>query len=99
MTYRNRKLLDLAHDMPCQARFPHVCNGPSVPAHSNQQIFGRGFAHKSDDCFFAALCPAAHDLIDGRSPGMDKETKQAEWLAAYVATQRWLWQNNLVRAA
>jgi hypothetical protein len=84
MTYRNRKLLDLAHEIPCQATFPHVCNGPSVPAHSNQQAHGRGHAHKSDDCFFAAVCPAAHDAIDGRPGGMDRETKQAEWNRAYV---------------
>lgn len=99
MTYRNRRLLDLAHDMPCQARFPHTCNGPSVPAHSNQQIFGRGFAHKSGDMFFAAICPAAHDQIDGRHPGMDKETKQAEWLRAYIATQQWIWENGKVKVA
>jgi hypothetical protein len=99
VTYRNRKLLDLAHDMPCQARFPHVCNGPSVPAHSNQQIFGRGFSHKSPDCFFAAVCPAAHDAIDGRAPGMDRETKQAEWQRAYIATIQWLWENEKLKVA
>lgn len=96
MTYRNRKLLDLAHDMPCQARFAHVCNGPSIPAHSNQQMYGRGHAHKSDDCFFAAVCPAAHDAIDGRAGGLEREIKQAEWLFAFIATQRYLWENKKI---
>jgi hypothetical protein len=91
--------LDLAHDIPCQAQFPHVCNGPSIPAHSNQQIHGRGFAHKTHDCFIAAVCPAAHDAIDGRSRGMDKETKQAEWNRAYIATQIYLWNNGKVKVA
>lgn len=99
MTYRNRKLLDLAHEMPCQAQFKHVCNGPTVPAHSNQQIHGRGHAHKSHDCFFAGVCPAAHDQLDGRSGGMDKETKQAEWNRAYIATQTYLWENGKVKVA
>jgi hypothetical protein len=88
MTHRAKKLTDLAHEIPCQAQFKHDCTGRweqengkylSVPAHSNQQAHGRGSYHKSHDCFFAAVCPPAHDLIDGRTPGMDKETKQAEW--------------------
>jgi hypothetical protein len=108
VTYRNRKLLDLAHEIPCQARFPHDCTGQwvqdngkylCVPAHSNQQLFGRGGWHKSDDIFFAAVCPPAHDAIDGRTPGMDRETKAAEWLAAYVGTQRHIWSHGLVEVA
>ena len=99
MTYRNRKLLDLSHDMPCQADFDHICNGPSVPAHSNQQIFGRGIGHKSHDCFFAGVCPAAHDQLDGRANGLDRETKQALWLRAYISTQIWLWENGKVKVA
>lgn len=106
MTYRNRRLLDIAHEIPCQAQFEHDCTGRwvtengkylCVPAHSNQQMWGRGHGHKSNDCFFAAVCPPAHDQIDGRHPGMDKETKQAEWVRAYIATQRWMWENELLK--
>lgn len=96
MTYRNKRLTDLAHHAPCFAKFPHQCNGPSVPCHSNELRFGRGGGHKSNDCFFAACCPTAHDLIDGRAGGWDKETKHAEWMLAYIATQVWLWETGRV---
>lgn len=99
MTYRNRNLLDLAHEAPCCAQFPHRCNGQSVPAHSNELLYGRGASHKSDDIFHAAVCPEAHDYIDGRKGGWDKETKRAEWARAYIATQRFYWTNGKVRTA
>lgn len=97
--YRNRKLLDIAHEMPCQADFPHSCFGSVVPSHSNQQIFGRGASYKSHDWAYAAICSEAHDYIDGRKGGWDKETKHAEWLRAYIKTQNYLWQNGKVRVA
>lgn len=97
--YRNRRLLDLAHEMPCCADFHHQCSGPSVPAHSNESRFGRGMSYKSGDHFFASLCPTAHDFVDGRRGGWDKETKHAEWLRAYIKTQNWLWQEGKVKVA
>lgn len=97
MTYRNRALLDLAHDMPCQARFAHICNGPSVPAHANGQAWGRGFSHKAPDCFYAAVCPEAHDFIDGRKGGWELWRKRDEWERAYRYTQLWLWETGKVR--
>lgn len=99
MTYRNRKLLDLSHDAPCLAQFPHIHNGPSVPAHSNEQRHGRGHSHKSHDNFHAAVCPEAHDFIDGRKGGWDRDTRQAEWDRAYIATQIYYWQTGKVRVA
>ena len=99
MTYRSRKLLDAVRDVPCQARFPHNCYGTPVACHANGLEFGRGHAFKADDCFVAALCPEAHDLVDGRRGGWDKETKRAEWLAAYISTQRWLWTNDKLEVA
>lgn len=101
--YRNRRLLDLAHEMPCCADFPHEClhrrGGGSVPAHSNEYRFGRGASYKSHDWAFAAMCAEAHDYIDGRKGGWDKETKHAEWLRAYIKTQDWLWKNEKVKVA
>lgn len=98
MTFRSRALLDVCHDTPCMADFPHNCNpNHSVPAHANDLMFGRGASFKADDCFVAAVCPEAHDFIDGRKGGWDKETKRAEWLRAYVKTQRWQWENDRLR--
>lgn len=97
MTYRNRRLLDLAHDMPCKARFPHVCTEHLgvEPAHSDQQMWGRGHGHKSHDFAFASLCHTAHMMLDT----FDRETKQAEWLRAHIATTEHLWSQGMVRVA
>ena len=102
MTYRNRKLLNLAHDIPCQAQFPHECNDSygSEPAHADWQIFGRGVGHKCSDWAFAAMCHNAHKMIDPKiNPTFDREQRKTEWLLAYVKTQEWLWTNELLRVA
>ena len=51
MTFRNRKLLDIAHTAPCFARFPHQCTQHlgCDPAHSDMQLFGRGHGHRAPD--------------------------------------------------
>lgn len=97
MTYRNRKLLDLAHDCPCMAKFDHVCTDyqGSEPAHSDQQIFGRGIGHKSHDFAFAAMCHTAHLILDT----FERDIKQTEWLKAHIATMAWLWENEKVKVA
>src|SRR5687768_6516896 len=97
MTYRNRALLDLAHDAPCFADFFHECGGwqGCDPAHSDSSIFGRGFSHKSDDCFFASMCNAAHRMLDT----MERDEKFYAWLRAYAQTQTWLWENKKLMVA
>lgn len=97
MTVRNRKLLDLAHSMPCCAKFPHQCQGwqGCEPAHSDSQMFGRGHGHKSNDWAFASMCHTAHMMLDT----FDREQKQTEWMRAFVNTQTYLWNNKLVRVA
>ena len=94
MTYRNRRLLDLAHSMPCMAHFDHQCTAwhGCEPAHSDSQLFGRGHGHKSHDWAFASLCHNAHVELST----FDREAKQAEWLRAYIGTQSHLYENELV---
>lgn len=96
MTYRNRKLLDMAHSMPCMATFPHECFGylGCDPAHSDSHLFGRGMGHKSHDFAFAAMCNSAHMELDRF---FDKEIKDYEWLRAYVKTQEYLWENGMLK--
>ncbi len=65
MIYRDRKLLDLAHQVTeCQLQLPGVCQGHSAhgcePAHSNQQRHGKGMGHKAEDIFHVAACHACH---------------------------------------
>lgn len=96
MTYRSRAHLNLIHDIPCMCSFPHHCQGLSVPMHSNGLEYGRGVGFKSPDWAVAAGCPDAHDYIDGRKGGWDKETKRAEWFRAHIKTQDWLFENELL---
>lgn len=93
MTYRSRAHLNLLHDVPCMAKFPHECQGQTVPMHSNALQFGRGAYFKAPDWAVAAGCKQAHDLIDGRAGGWDLDTKRAEWMRAFIATQDWLFEN------
>ncbi len=76
MTYRNRKLLDLAHQLStCLVQGPtcigHEPNGLQ-PAHANWSYLGRGIGHKSGDVF-AASCRACHAYIDGSAPRAERE--------------------------
>jgi hypothetical protein len=89
--YRNRKLLDLAHSLPCAN-----CGmgQASEPAHSNSQRHGKAISRKADDMFFAALCHTCHGWLDqgsGKDPtgvwSDDRADKQAMWRAA-LSTSR-----------
>lgn len=95
MNYRNRKLLDLAHTMPCM----HCGQGEaSEPAHANWSEYGKGMSIKAHDCYWAALCHTCHAWLDQGSD-MSREGKKEMWRDAYDKTQLWLWQNDKVRVA
>lgn len=99
MSYRNRKLLDLAYTQPCALRFP-CCEGGDAgePAHSNQHIHGKGGAQKAADCFHVPACRACHRELDqGRT--MDRETKFAEWNRAYGLYLPVLFEQRLIVVA
>jgi hypothetical protein len=100
--YENRKLLNTARGMPCYATFSHDCKEHlgCVPAHANWLLFGKGHGLKVSDCFFASVCPPAHDIIDRRIPSdMSEEVLQQEWLRAYISTQDHLWRQGLVKVS
>jgi hypothetical protein len=62
MTYRNKKLLEITRQLPCQ-----LCgkqDGTVVAAHSNQQRDGKGTGIKASDYRIAALCYGCHMEID-----------------------------------
>ena len=58
-------------------------------------MFGRGIGYKSSDWAVAFLCHQAHLDLDK----FDRYTKQAEWLAAFVRTQDYIWTNKLVKVS
>lgn len=62
--YRNRKLLNLAHDVQTCFMLSPVCKGISPhgcePAHSDFSEHGKSKAQKSDDDQHAAICHDCH---------------------------------------
>lgn len=60
MTYRNRDLLGVVHELCCVN-----CGKSGVQAsHANLSIFGKGGAHKASDAAIMALCLACHYELD-----------------------------------
>lgn len=89
MNYRNKKLLEIVRESPCQ-----LCgarDGTVVAAHSNQLRDGKGRSIKAHDYRIAALCYTCHSDIDqGR---MSREDKQDLWEMAHRKTVGWLFEN------
>ena len=98
MTYRNRKLLDIAHEAPCFLRLPGCQSGvnPSVPAHSNLLRHGRGIAHRSHDVFAVPSCGPCHYQFDyGHT--LSRAEREQIWQRAFEDYQLWLWETGKVR--
>lgn len=99
MTYRNRKLLDLAHSVcECQLQIPGVCIGHSAhgcePAHGPKLMLGGGMGCKSADVF-AAACHACHVAID-QGKELSKEDRQWYWLRGAARTWAKLMESGLL---
>ena len=89
MNYRNKKLLEIVRDSPCQ-----LCgaeDGTVVAAHSNQLRDGKGRSIKAHDYRIAALCFRCHADIDQGQ--MSREDKQDLWEMAHRKTIGWLFDN------
>lgn len=97
MTYRNRKLLDLAHRVhECQVQIPGVCEGYSAhgcePAHSNQQRHGKGMGLKAADNFHAAACHSCHAELD-QGKSLSKDLRREIFNEAHERTMALYIQN------
>ena len=92
--YRNRKLLDLAHNAPCFLQIATIGCGefPSVPCHSDMQRHGRGVGHKSGDEFAVPGCPKCHTLFTREHLGRDGY--EWKWQIAHDRYLSWLFTNN-----
>ena len=99
MTYRNRKLLDLAHEAPCFLQLgADGCGADkSVPCHSDSMRHGRGVGHKSGDEFAVPGCPACHAIFTRKDLG--REEYLVRWLAAHERYQTWLWESGKIKVA
>lgn len=106
--YRNRGLLDLAHDLQICANCGRHSPEGLEPAHSNLEAHGKGFRLKAHDCFFAALCNACHAWYDNAGgSGLDPtgiwkstwEDKREMLLRAMHKTMLELWRLGKLRVA
>jgi hypothetical protein len=80
MIYRNKKLLELCRELPCQ-----VCgrnNGTVVAAHRNE---GKGIGLKVSDALVASLCFECHSEMDNGKT-LTKEERRDMWNRAYINT-------------
>jgi hypothetical protein len=91
LIYRNKKLLELVRQSPCQNCGNQ--DGTVVAAHSNQLRDGKGRGIKAHDYRIAALCYSCHmELDQGKS--LDKAERVEIWEEAHRKTIAWLFENN-----
>jgi hypothetical protein len=91
--YRNRKLLEILRQSPCQ-----ICgrsDGTVVAAHSNQLRDGKGRGLKANDYRVAALCYGCHAEID-QGKSLSKVERVEAWEEAHRITIAWLFTNGLL---
>ena len=81
--YRNRKLLDVLRQSPCQ----HCgrSDGTIVAAHSNQLRDGKGRGLKANDYRSAALCFTCHQELD-QGTKLSKAERIEMWEEAHRKT-------------
>ena len=89
--YRNKKLLELVRQSPCQNC--GIENGTICAAHSNQMRDGKGKGIKAHDFRIAALCHECHANIDS-GKDLTREERFDVWERAHRETIGWLFLNN-----
>ena len=90
MTYRNKTLLEIVRDIPCQ--HCEIADGTVVAAHSNQLRDGKGRGIKSHDYRIAALCYACHMELD-QGKNLSKQERVEMWEEAHRKTIGLLFDN------
>jgi len=91
MIYRNKTLLELSRDIPCQ--HCGIDDGTVVAAHSNQLRDGKGRGIKSHDYRIASLCYACHMELD-QGKNLSKQERVEMWEEAHRKTIGLLFDNN-----
>jgi hypothetical protein len=90
MMYRNKTLLEIVRDIPCQ--HCEIADGTVVAAHSNQLRDGKGRGIKSHDYRIAALCYACHMELD-QGKNLSKQERVEMWEEAHRKTIGLLFDN------
>lgn len=102
MTFRCRKLLDLAHRVTtCMNCGCHTAG--CEPAHENGVTAGKGFGHKTADNRHAAMCHRCHAHYD-QGTGLDpsglyegRDGKREMWIRAHLKTFDLYWSNGWIK--
>jgi hypothetical protein len=93
MTFRNKKLLDIARGQACV-----MCGSQDdtvVAAHSNLLEHGKGRGLKAHDGMHAWLCYVCHTEYD-QGNKMDKAERREYILTAICKTYMELWNKELI---
>jgi len=88
--YRNKKLLELVRQSPCQNCGTR--DGTVISAHSNQLRDGKGRGIKAHDYRIAALCYGCHMELD-QGNKLSREERINLWEEAHRKTIGWLFEN------
>ena len=90
MIYRNKKLLELVRNFPCQHCGKQ--DGTVVAAHSNQLRDGKGKGIKASDFRIASLCFTCHMELD-QGKNLSKQERLEMWEEAHRKTIGLLFDN------
>ena len=93
MIYRNKKLLELCRELPCQ-----VCgriDGTVCAAHSNQLRDGKGTSIKAHDYRVAAMCVNCHHSIDNGN-NLSKDERREIWELAHRLTIGYMFEHDMI---
>lgn len=90
MIYRNKKLLEIARNFPCQ--HCGIDDNTVVAAHSNQLRDGKGKGIKASDFRIASLCFTCHMELD-QGKNLSKAERVEMWEEAHRKTIGLLFDN------
>lgn len=90
MIYRNKKLLEIARNFPCQ--HCGIDDNTVVAAHSNQLRDGKGKGIKASDFRIASLCFTCHMELD-QGKNLSKSERVEMWEEAHRKTIGLLFDN------
>jgi hypothetical protein len=91
--YRNKQLLELVRQFPCQAC--EIEDGTVVAAHSNQLRDGKGKGIKAHDYRIASLCFKCHSELD-QGKNLSKTERLELWEEAHRKTIALLFESGFL---
>ena len=91
--YRNKKLLEIVRNFPCQ--HCGTIDGTVVAAHSNQLRDGKGRGIKASDYRIASMCHKCHSELD-QGKNLSKAERVDMWEEAHRKTIALLFESGFL---